>query len=124
MDEIDRCCMFHDHCYNDAEKFCGNILFFYVNQYRFICEEQHVVKCVAETNDRCENALCECDKAIVDCWVNAATSSLPFQHPLVECQNNIIFWGNIYNGYKLKIMLHCVLLVSCIVILLLAVVLK
>ncbi|XP_048578353.1 acidic phospholipase A2 [Nematostella vectensis] len=64
VDDIDVCCMEHDHCYTQAEYHCtwpGQI---YWDLYRRIgCSE-----CDAGNNSPCEQALCECDAQAARCF--------------------------------------------------------
>ncbi|XP_078357398.1 phospholipase A2-like [Oculina patagonica] len=68
LDEIDRCCLIHDKCYDDIidNKICGSYesavyLTFY---WRYGCSS-----CASRRfNTVCQKALCECDGAAARCF--------------------------------------------------------
>lgn len=68
MDGIDRCCMWHDKCYDMAidKKQCRNVPFEYLRDYSWHCADGEPV--CKENLSECQTALCHCDKAVVDCW--------------------------------------------------------
>uniref|UniRef100_A0A0N5BVE2 Phospholipase A2 n=1 Tax=Strongyloides papillosus TaxID=174720 RepID=A0A0N5BVE2_STREA len=68
VDGIDACCRMHDKCYDAAVdgKVCFDVPYEYVDDYNWQCLN-HVAHCNANLTG-CARALCNCDKAVVDCW--------------------------------------------------------
>ncbi|WKX94314.1 hypothetical protein Q1695_011511 [Nippostrongylus brasiliensis] len=68
VDEIDRCCMNHDKCYDAAvdNKVCFDVPWEYVDSYKWKCVNGTAI--CAEAQDDCKSALCACDVAVVNCW--------------------------------------------------------
>ncbi|CAJ0963522.1 unnamed protein product, partial [Mesorhabditis belari] len=68
VDGIDKCCMFHDKCYDAAvdQKLCFDVAWEYVDDYSWKCDNGTAL--CAVTDDKCKAALCDCDKAVVECW--------------------------------------------------------
>ncbi|CAD5226613.1 unnamed protein product [Bursaphelenchus xylophilus] len=76
VDEIDACCRAHDKCYDAAidKKFCPDVPIEYVEDYSWTCNKTVVddrpfkePSCKPTTN-KCKQAMCDCDKHVVDCW--------------------------------------------------------
>ncbi|XP_056144855.1 phospholipase A2 [Lampris incognitus] len=89
VDEVDECCKVHDKCYKTSRKTpgCTGIANLpYVLVYDFTCKNQQVT-CSA-TNDKCEAAVCECDRLAAHCFAQA-THNPNNQHldPKVHCVN-------------------------------------
>ncbi|CAK5022668.1 unnamed protein product [Meloidogyne enterolobii] len=68
MDKIDSCCMAHDKCYDLAvdKGICFDVEFEYIDDYGWECKNK-VINC-PKTLNGCKEALCHCDKQVVDCW--------------------------------------------------------
>ncbi|KAK6737325.1 hypothetical protein RB195_019802 [Necator americanus] len=68
VDEIDKCCMLHDKCYDAAvdSKICFDTAWEYIDAYKWKCDNGTAV--CAEKQDACKAALCACDSAVVECW--------------------------------------------------------
>ncbi|VDN08458.1 unnamed protein product [Thelazia callipaeda] len=67
INEIDRCCMAHDSCYDKAisDQKCLNVLSMYVASYHWNCDNR-IATC--ETNsDECNNVACKCDLEFITC---------------------------------------------------------
>ncbi|KAK5984271.1 Phospholipase A(2) [Trichostrongylus colubriformis] len=67
VDDIDRCCMHHDKCYDDAvdKKLCFDVAWEYIDSYRWQCTNS-TATCLDD--HPCKKALCACDVAVVQCW--------------------------------------------------------
>ncbi|KAK2837618.1 hypothetical protein Q5P01_014830 [Channa striata] len=71
-DEVDMCCKVHDKCYETSRKTPGCTAIAdlpYVLVYDFSCSNQQVA-CSA-TNNKCQAAVCECDRAAANCFARA-----------------------------------------------------
>ncbi|EYC33072.1 hypothetical protein Y032_0002g586 [Ancylostoma ceylanicum] len=68
MDEIDKCCMHHDNCYDAAVNagICRDVAYQYLSSYKWKCVNRTAV--CEENQGVCEAALCACDSAAVQCW--------------------------------------------------------
>ncbi|KAL6736695.1 hypothetical protein Aduo_007017 [Ancylostoma duodenale] len=68
VDEIDKCCMHHDKCYDAAVDagICQDVGWQYISGYNWECVNGTAV--CAEKQGACEAALCACDSAAVQCW--------------------------------------------------------
>ncbi|RCN38777.1 phospholipase A2 [Ancylostoma caninum] len=68
IDELDKCCMIHDKCYDAAvdSKICSGTLWQYVAMYKWKCVD-HTAFC-EPNQDACKAAICACDQAVVNCW--------------------------------------------------------
>ncbi|XP_047236310.1 phospholipase A2-like [Girardinichthys multiradiatus] len=73
VDDVDRCCQVHDNCYGNSKTIpeCEGILDLpYVIIYDFSCSNKQV-DCSA-TNDKCQAAVCECDRVAAHCFARHA----------------------------------------------------
>nr|1DPY_A Chain A, PHOSPHOLIPASE A2 [Bungarus caeruleus] len=71
VDELDRCCYTHDHCYNEAEKIPGcnpNI-----KTYSYTCTQPNLT--CTDSADTCAQFLCECDRTAAICFASAPYNS-------------------------------------------------
>ncbi|XP_037113790.1 phospholipase A2 isoform X2 [Syngnathus acus] len=88
-DDLDRCCYAHDKCYESSRKSpgCGSIADLpYVLVYDFSCSDNQVT-CPA-TNDKCQAAVCECDRVAAHCFEQAEFNSENKDlDPKVHCVN-------------------------------------
>ncbi|XP_030621855.1 phospholipase A2, minor isoenzyme-like [Chanos chanos] len=68
-DAIDRCCRVHDLCYESAgdSAACAGALP-HLKSYSFTCSNQRVI--CSSSNDACQAAVCECDRAAAHCFAN------------------------------------------------------
>ncbi|XP_051490043.1 phospholipase A2 isoform X1 [Apus apus] len=72
VDELDRCCQVHDHCYSQAMKLdsCKHIWDSpYTEVYKFSCSKGEIT-CHSK-NDECEMFVCNCDRAAAMCFAKA-----------------------------------------------------
>ncbi|XP_059569527.1 phospholipase A2 [Alligator mississippiensis] len=72
VDQLDRCCQAHDHCYAEAKKYskCKGIMDNpYTEIYYYSCHDQDIT-CSAR-NDPCEAFICECDRRAAECFAEA-----------------------------------------------------
>ncbi|XP_065064526.1 basic phospholipase A2 homolog textilotoxin B chain-like [Rhopilema esculentum] len=61
-DEVDACCMVHDHCYDAAMAkfpYC----------YPYVSYYHHETGVCHDKNDTCDRFVCECDRALARCLV-------------------------------------------------------
>ncbi|XP_063365822.1 acidic phospholipase A2-like [Cydia amplana] len=67
VDDIDRCCQKHDHCYDDVLKHhdCWRINI-YIMPYDWKVYDDGSPYCGDETN-RCRSEICQCDKELIEC---------------------------------------------------------
>ncbi|XP_012677873.2 phospholipase A2-like [Clupea harengus] len=76
VDQLDRCCETHDHCYGAAMALpaCASILDLdnpYTYGYNYQCDHAtKTITCLA-TNDACQMFICECDKHLAQCMSTA-----------------------------------------------------
>nr|CDJ96117.1 Phospholipase A2 domain containing protein [Haemonchus contortus] len=68
IDEIDKCCMLHDKCYDAAvdNKICLDVAWEYIDIYNWQCTN-NTATCL-DAEGTCKRALCDCDTAVVNCW--------------------------------------------------------
>ncbi|MFH4976716.1 hypothetical protein AB6A40_003425 [Gnathostoma spinigerum] len=68
VDNIDRCCYYHDHCYDNAVTcgHCSSLLNTYLGHYSWECIKGR--PSCKSTNNACLMAVCECDRKAVECW--------------------------------------------------------
>ncbi|VDO57535.1 unnamed protein product [Haemonchus placei] len=68
IDEIDKCCMLHDKCYDAAvdNKLCLDVAWEYIDIYNWQCTN-NTATCL-DAEGTCKRALCDCDTAVVNCW--------------------------------------------------------
>ncbi|XP_074966732.1 phospholipase A2 isoform X2 [Phalacrocorax aristotelis] len=72
VDELDRCCEVHDHCYAQAKRLesCRHIVDNpYTKPYSFTCSSGQIT-CNSD-NDECEMFVCNCDRAAALCFAKA-----------------------------------------------------
>nr|XP_057926404.1 phospholipase A2 [Doryrhamphus excisus] len=72
LDDLDMCCYVHDKCYERSRKIpgCRGIADLpYVLVYDYTCSDNQVT-CSA-TNDKCQTAVCECDRIAAHCFARA-----------------------------------------------------
>uniref|UniRef100_A0A668AJ39 Phospholipase A2 n=1 Tax=Myripristis murdjan TaxID=586833 RepID=A0A668AJ39_9TELE len=71
-DGVDECCKVHDKCYERSRKTPGCTAIAdlpYILAYDFSCTNDQV-SCSA-TNDKCQAAVCECDRVAAHCFAQA-----------------------------------------------------
>ncbi|XP_077457371.1 phospholipase A2 [Stigmatopora argus] len=76
VDDLDKCCKVHDKCYESSRKKpgCTNISDLpYVLVYDYTCSDGQV-SCSA-TNNKCQSAVCECDRVAAHCFEKAKFNS-------------------------------------------------
>ncbi|XP_054248812.1 phospholipase A2 isoform X2 [Indicator indicator] len=76
VDELDRCCQAHDHCYGLAleHESCKYILDNpYTESYSFHCSNKMVI-CSSKNSD-CKAFICECDRIAATCFAKAPYNS-------------------------------------------------
>ncbi|NWI12079.1 PA21B Phospholipase, partial [Crypturellus soui] len=72
VDELDRCCQTHDHCYSEAEKLptCRFLLDNpYTKTYSYSCSGEEIT--CSSTNTDCEMFICNCDRTAAMCFAKA-----------------------------------------------------
>ncbi|XP_067163429.1 phospholipase A2 [Apteryx mantelli] len=72
VDELDRCCQAHDHCYSEAKKLpaCRVLLDNpYTKTYSFTCSGKEIT--CSSTNTDCEMFICNCDRVAATCFAKA-----------------------------------------------------
>ncbi|KFP87909.1 Phospholipase A2, major isoenzyme, partial [Apaloderma vittatum] len=72
VDELDKCCQAHDHCYSEAEKLesCTFLLDNpYTEWYKFTCSDGEIT--CSSKNDACEAFICNCDRTAAMCFAKA-----------------------------------------------------
>ncbi|XP_072736506.1 phospholipase A2 [Ciconia boyciana] len=72
VDELDRCCQAHDHCYSEAEKLdsCKFLVDNpYTKSYAFNCSSGEIT--CSSKNDNCEMFICNCDRTLAMCLAKA-----------------------------------------------------
>ncbi|NXD17276.1 PA21B Phospholipase, partial [Nothocercus nigrocapillus] len=72
VDELDRCCQTHDHCYNTAKKLptCRFLLDNpYTKTYSYNCSGEEIT--CSSTNSDCEMFICNCDRTAAMCFAKA-----------------------------------------------------
>ncbi|MFH4975659.1 hypothetical protein AB6A40_002368 [Gnathostoma spinigerum] len=70
MDAIDRCCMHHDKCYDEAvnKHDCIDTAWEYLDDYSWECVNKEYAVCSDTPRSQCGADLCECDRTVVECW--------------------------------------------------------
>ncbi|XP_051923557.1 phospholipase A2 [Hippocampus zosterae] len=71
-DDLDMCCYVHDKCYERSRKIPGCTAIIdlpYVLVYDFTCSDNQVT--CSEMNDKCQAAVCECDRIAAHCFERA-----------------------------------------------------
>ncbi|XP_072563986.1 phospholipase A2-like [Paramormyrops kingsleyae] len=74
VDDLDRCCQTHDHCYDQALglEACWPILDNpYTESYSYSCDMTNKNITCTEKNNACEMFICECDKHAAMCFAGA-----------------------------------------------------
>nr|1G0Z_A Chain A, PHOSPHOLIPASE A2 [Bungarus caeruleus]1G0Z_B Chain B, PHOSPHOLIPASE A2 [Bungarus caeruleus]1U4J_A Chain A, phospholipase A2 isoform 2 [Bungarus caeruleus]1U4J_B Chain B, phospholipase A2 isoform 2 [Bungarus caeruleus] len=67
VDELDRCCYTHDHCYNKAANIPGcNPL---IKTYSYTCTKPNIT--CNDTSDSCARFICDCDRTAAICFASA-----------------------------------------------------
>ncbi|XP_041855983.1 phospholipase A2 [Melanotaenia boesemani] len=89
VDDVDKCCKVHDHCYKESRITPGCTALSdlpYIIVYDFTCSNKQVT-CSA-TNNKCQAAVCECDRVAAHCFAQA-TYNPENKHldPKVHCVN-------------------------------------
>ncbi|XP_005987223.1 phospholipase A2 [Latimeria chalumnae] len=72
VDDLDRCCQIHDHCYNTAMAMdeCWPIFDNpYTEIYTYSCSDGEII--CSDRNNPCEAFICECDRAATLCFSKA-----------------------------------------------------
>ncbi|XP_034025576.1 phospholipase A2 [Thalassophryne amazonica] len=88
LDTLDNCCYIHDKCYESSRKQPGcsgisQLPYFLV--YDYTCRDQEV-SCSA-TNDKCQAAVCECDRAAAHCFAETSYNADNKDVDPVRCEN-------------------------------------
>uniref|UniRef100_A0A8C9TK14 Phospholipase A2 n=1 Tax=Scleropages formosus TaxID=113540 RepID=A0A8C9TK14_SCLFO len=88
VDELDRCCQTHDHCYSAAMelKACWPVLENpYTLIYHYSCDKANkTVTCEAK-NTECEMFVCECDRKASMCFAGCYQPTHLIHHGDVHC---------------------------------------
>nr|NP_001138961.1 phospholipase A2 group IB precursor [Gallus gallus]ACF35276.1 secreted prophospholipase A2 group IB [Gallus gallus] len=72
VDELDRCCQAHDHCYSEAQNktICSSILDTpYTEIYKYSCKDEEIT--CSSSNNECEMFVCNCDRTAAMCFSKA-----------------------------------------------------
>ncbi|NXA38038.1 PA21B Phospholipase, partial [Eudromia elegans] len=72
VDELDRCCETHDHCYTAAKNLpaCKHLLDNpYTKSYSYSCSGKQIT--CSSTNTDCEMFICNCDRTAAMCFAKA-----------------------------------------------------
>ncbi|XP_018587154.2 phospholipase A2 [Scleropages formosus] len=89
VDELDRCCQTHDHCYSAAMelKACWPVLENpYTLIYHYSCDKANkTVTCEAK-NTECEMFVCECDRKASMCFAGAGYNKEYENWPSERCK--------------------------------------
>ncbi|XP_062269132.1 acidic phospholipase A2 HTe-like [Platichthys flesus] len=89
VDKLDRCCQVHDNCYGDAEKRgdCWPILQSpYVAWYTSTQHDGSKITCDKNSNDECEQFICECDRKAAECFARSPYNETLWDLPRDQCQ--------------------------------------
>nr|1PO8_A Chain A, Phospholipase A2 [Bungarus caeruleus]1TC8_A Chain A, phospholipase A2 isoform 1 [Bungarus caeruleus] len=67
VDDLDRCCYTHDHCYNDAKNIdgCNPV----TKTYSYTCTEPTIT--CNDSKDKCARFVCDCDRTAAICFAKA-----------------------------------------------------
>lgn len=70
LDDIDKCCMTHDKCYNAVENLPCLVAFQkpYTVHYAWRWSDERKTALCLDTGDRCAYMTCQCDKAAANCF--------------------------------------------------------
>ncbi|XP_060237277.1 phospholipase A2 isoform X2 [Meriones unguiculatus] len=69
VDDLDRCCQTHDHCYSKAKRLesCKFLLDNpYTNSYSYKCSGNEII--CSDKNKECEAFICNCDREAAICF--------------------------------------------------------
>nr|ABU63166.1 phospholipase A2 precursor BF-42 [Bungarus fasciatus] len=82
VDELDRCCYVHDHCYGEAEKIfkCNPK----TKTYSYTCNKPDLTR--TDAKGTCERFVCDCDRAAAICFAAAPYNNNNFMmKPKTHC---------------------------------------
>ncbi|KAG2471393.1 PA21B Phospholipase, partial [Polypterus senegalus] len=88
VDDLDRCCQVHDHCYSEAmrHKDCWPIFDNpYTEIYSYSCSEG-AITCNAQNNP-CEAFICECDRQAAMCFAQSDYNEENHKVPSDSCKD-------------------------------------
>ncbi|XP_048196868.1 phospholipase A2 [Perognathus longimembris pacificus] len=73
VDDLDRCCQKHDHCYTEAKKMSSCKFLVdnpYTNTYSYTCSGSQITCSSMSTakNNECEAFICNCDREAAICF--------------------------------------------------------
>ncbi|AWP15004.1 putative phospholipase A2 minor isoenzyme-like [Scophthalmus maximus] len=88
VDDLDRCCMVHDHCYDDAMHLdeCRSIIDSpYIKIYHYRCYMKNKITC-RKNKDACARFICECDKKAAECFARTELNPKNKRLPKDQCQ--------------------------------------
>ncbi|XP_028680189.1 phospholipase A2-like [Erpetoichthys calabaricus] len=88
VDDLDRCCQVHDHCYSEAmqHKDCWPIFDNpYTEIYSYSCSEG-VITC-NDRNNPCEAFICECDRQAAMCFARSDYNEENHKVPSDRCKD-------------------------------------
>uniref|UniRef100_A0A8D3C3S0 Phospholipase A2 n=1 Tax=Scophthalmus maximus TaxID=52904 RepID=A0A8D3C3S0_SCOMX len=89
VDELDRCCYVHDHCYSDAMQHdeCRPIFDNpYTEFYDYSCDEKKKKVTCGNKNNACEMFICECDRKAAECFARSGWNPEYKNLPSDRCQ--------------------------------------
>ncbi|KAL7846909.1 hypothetical protein SRHO_G00218890 [Serrasalmus rhombeus] len=89
VDELDRCCEVHDHCYNAAMQHdaCWTILDNpYTEIYAYQCDKANKKITCKSNNNECEMFICECDRKAAECFAVAGYNEENKHLPSDRCK--------------------------------------
>ncbi|XP_042525566.1 phospholipase A2 [Dipodomys spectabilis] len=69
VDDLDRCCQRHDHCYTQAKKMSSCKFLVdnpYTNTYSYTCSGSQIT--CSSKNNECEAFICNCDREAAICF--------------------------------------------------------
>ncbi|XP_007525342.1 phospholipase A2 [Erinaceus europaeus] len=72
VDELDRCCETHDHCYDQAKKLDSCLFLLgnpYTNSYSYSCSDKEIT--CSSKNGACDAFICDCDRNAAICFSKA-----------------------------------------------------
>ncbi|EGW05313.1 phospholipase A2 isoform X1 [Cricetulus griseus] len=71
VDELDRCCQTHDHCYDQANELesCTFLDSPYTTTYSYSCSGNEIT--CSDKNNACEAFICSCDRQAAICFSKA-----------------------------------------------------
>ncbi|XP_035464755.2 phospholipase A2 isoform X1 [Scophthalmus maximus] len=89
VDDLDRCCMVHDHCYDDAMQLdeCWPIFDNpYTEFYAYSCDEKNKTVTCGSKNNICEMFICECDRKAAECFARSRWNPEHEHLPSDQCR--------------------------------------